>query len=258
MGTAVITGGSRGMGRSTALRFAREGHDVAITYRTRRDEADEVVAEIRRLGRDALGVAMEVETRATIDEAFARIGTHFGKIDYLFANAAIFTGLRPFGEQTWESWHKLLDVNVVGQWYCAKLAVDNMKQHGGGGAVLYNSSISGVMTFAGASDYAASKHAVVGMAKSQALECAALGIRVNVLCPGFFKTEMYEENYDAAATRYLTSDVIPAERIGDPEEIAGLAYWILAHATYCNGSIIVADGGIVAGPKPPALTQRGR
>ncbi len=250
MATALITGGSRGMGRATALKFAREGHDVAITYRTRRDEADAVVREIEALGRGGFAVAMDVETRATVDEALAAVERRFGKIQFLFANAAIFPGLRPLEQQTWESWQQLLGVNVIGQWYIAKLAIDNMKRHGGGGAVLYNSSISGVMTFPGASDYAASKHAVVGMAKSQALECAALGIRVNVLCPGFFKTEMYAENYDAAATGYLTGSVIPAARIGEPEEIASLAYWVLAEGTYCNGSVIVADGGITAGPKP--------
>jgi NAD(P)-dependent dehydrogenase (short-subunit alcohol dehydrogenase family) len=249
MGTALITGGSRGMGRTTAAKFAREGHDVAITYRTRRDEAEAVVREVEMLGRGGLAVPMDVERRSTIDEAFAAVESRFGKIDYLFANAAIFPGVRALTEQTWEEWQRLLGVNVIGQWYCAKLAIENMRRHGGGGSVLYNSSISGVMTFPHASDYAASKHAVVGMAKSQSLECAAHGIRVNVLCPGFFKTEMYDENY-GAATGYLTKSVIPAERIGDPEEIASLAYWILAQGTYCSGSVIVADGGITAGPKP--------
>jgi NAD(P)-dependent dehydrogenase (short-subunit alcohol dehydrogenase family) len=249
MATALITGGSRGMGRTTAFKFAREGHDVAVTYRTRREEADEVVRTIEGLGRRALAVAMDVESQATIDEGFAQVGARFGKIDYLFANAGVFPGVHALTEQTWEGWQRLLAVNVIGQWYCAKLAIENMQRHGGGGAVLYNSSISGVMTFPGASDYAASKHAVVGMAKSQSLECAAQGIRVNVLCPGFFKTEMYDESY-GAATSYLTQSVIPAERIGDPEEIASLAYWILVQGTYCSGSVIVADGGITAGPKP--------
>src|SRR5258706_9872112 len=105
------------------------------------------------------------------------------------------------------------------------LAIKSMLRHGGGGSVLYNSSISGVMTFPLASDYAASKHAVVGMAKAQSLEFARRGIRVNVLCPGFFRTDMFEESYGAAGTAHLTTSVIPAERIGDPEEIAALAYW---------------------------------
>ena len=251
MGTALITGGSRGMGRATALEFARRGHDVSITYRTRRDEGDAVVKEIERLGRKGFAVALDVEDKRTIDEAFAAVDEKFGKVDYLFANAAIFPGLQTVSDQTWDGWQKLLTVNVVGQWYCAKLAIESMRRHGGGGSVLYNSSISGVMTFPMASHYAASKHAIVGMAKGQSLECARDGIRVNVLCPGFFRTDMYEENY-GAATEHLTGNVIPAERIGDVEEIARLAYFLLAEGTYCSGSIVVADGGITAGPKPPS------
>ena len=248
MGTALITGGSRGMGRATALEFATRGHDVAVTYRTRRDEGEAVVRELERLGRSGLAVALDVEDKATIDAAYAAVEKRFGKVDFLFANAAIFPGLQAAVEQTWESWQKLLTVNVVGQWYCAKLAIDSMLRHGGGGAVLYNSSISGVMTFPLASHYAASKHAIVGMAKGQSLEFARHGIRVNVLCPGFFKTDMYDENY-GAATAHLTGNVIPAERIGDPDEIARLAYFLLVEGTYCSGSVVVADGGITAGPK---------
>jgi NAD(P)-dependent dehydrogenase (short-subunit alcohol dehydrogenase family) len=248
MACALITGGSRGMGRATALHFARRGHDVAITYRTRRDEAEAVVAEIIGLGRRAHAVAVDVAEQATIDHGFAEVEERLGKIAYLFANAAVFPGLHPIWEQTWTGWQQLLTVNVIGQWYCAKLAIQSMLRHGGGGSVLYNSSISGVMTFPLASDYAASKHAVVGMAKAQALEFARYGVRVNVLCPGFFRTDMYEESY-GAATAHLTGNVVPAERIGDPEEIARLAYFLLVEGTYCNGSIVVSDGGIVAGPK---------
>jgi NAD(P)-dependent dehydrogenase (short-subunit alcohol dehydrogenase family) len=240
MACALITGGSRGMGRATAHKFARQGHDVAITYRTRREEAEEVVRAIEALGRHGLAVAMDVGDRTAIERGFAEVETRFGKITHLFANAGLFPGLRPISEQTWEGWERLLAINVVGQWYCAKLAIANMLRHGGGGAVLYNSSISGVMTFP--------------LASAQALEFARDGIRVNVLCPGFFRTDMYEESY-GAATDQLTGSVIPAERIGDPEEIAALAYWLLVEGTYCNGSIVVADGGITAGPKlqqPPA------
>jgi NAD(P)-dependent dehydrogenase (short-subunit alcohol dehydrogenase family) len=255
MGIAVITGGSRGMGRATALRFARNGHDVAVTYRTRRAEADEVVQRIEGLGRRALAVPMEVRRQADVDDAFTRIEDRFDKIDYLFANAAIFPGLRPMVEQTWAGWEELLTVNVIGQWYCAKRAIENMLRHGGGGSVVYNSSISGVMTFPLASDYAASKHAVVGMAKAQALEFARHGVRVNVVCPGFFQTDMFQENYAGAPSEHLTKNVVPAERIADPEEVASLVYWLLVDATYCHGSIIVADGGITAGPKLQSAGQ---
>ena len=251
MATALITGGSRGMGRATALEVASRGHDVVVTYRSRREEASEVVREIEAFGSQGFAVELDVDSPTSIDDAFSRVEGRFGKIDALFANAGVFPGLVPLSEQTWESWLRLLTTNVVGQWYCAKRAVENMLRHGGGGSILYNSSISGVMTFPQASDYAASKHAVVGMAKAQALELARHGIRVNVLCPGFFATDMFHDSYGDAGADHLNANVIPAKRIGDPAEIARLACFLLFDATYCNGSIVVADGGITAGPKMP-------
>lgn len=248
MGLAVITGGSRGAGKATALKFAREGHDLAITYQSNAEAAAEVVTAIQAMGQKAFAVQMDVGIQTGIDAAFDEIEAEVSRIDYLYNNAGILNKLSEMHDQTWDSWQRILSVDVIGQWYCSKRAAANMIKNGKGGSILYCSSISGVMAFPMASDYAAAKHAVVGMAKAQALECAKHNIRVNTICPGFLKTDMYEDSF-GEATELLTSSMIPASRIADPEEIAKLAYWILVEATYCYGSNIVADGGITAGPK---------
>jgi NAD(P)-dependent dehydrogenase (short-subunit alcohol dehydrogenase family) len=248
MGTVVITGGSRGMGRETAIKFAEEGHDVVITYQSNAAAADAVDAEIKALGRNALAVRMELGSQSDIDRAFDEIDERFGRIDYLYNNAGILNELREFQEQTWESWERILSVNVIGQWYCTKRATQNMIRHGTAGSVVYCSSISGVMAFPLASDYAASKHAVMGMIKGQALECARHDIRVNVVCPGFHQTDMYQEHF-GAATETITETMIPASRIAEPREFANLVYWLMVEGTYCYGANIIADGGLTVGPK---------
>lgn len=246
MGNIFITGGSRGMGRAVAIKFAKEGHDVAITYEKNREAAEEVLGQVKALGRDAIALAMNMEDPRAIDAAFEAFVKRFGKLDYLFNNVGIFLGSKSLSDQTWQDWEKLLKVNVIGQWYCTKAAVRIMAGNGGG-AIVYNSSISGTVAFPNAADYAASKHAVVGMVKGHAIECAPMKIRVNGICPGFFRTDMFNE-YFGAADEYLSNTKIPARRIGNVEEVASLVYWLLVEGTYCYGENIVFDGGATIGP----------
>lgn len=246
MGTILVTGGSRGMGRAVALKFAEKGHDVAITYEKNRAAAEEVVGRIGERGRDGFAVSMDVTEPRSIDAAFEAVMARFGKLDFLFNNVGAFLGVKSLTDQTWADWERLLKVNVIGQWYCAKKAVEAMSRTGGG-AIVYNSSISGIRAVPMAADYAASKHAVVGMVKGHALECAPLNIRVNGICPGFFRTDMYRDNF-GGAEEYLTGTKIPARRIGEVEELANLVHWLLVEATYCYGENIVFDGGMTIGP----------
>lgn len=246
MGTILVTGGSRGMGRAVALKFAREGHDVAVTYEKNREAAESVATAIRGCGRDGFAASMDIADPGSIDAAFRSVVGHFGKLDYLFNNVGAFLGVKALTDQTWADWERLLRVNVIGQWYCTKKAVEVMSRNGGG-AIVYNSSISGIRAVPMAADYAASKHAVVGMVKGHALECAPMNIRVNGICPGFFRTDMYDANFGEAEA-YLTGSKIPARRIGDVEELANLVYWLLVEGTYCYGENIVFDGGMTIGP----------
>ena len=231
-----------------ALKFAREGHNVAITYEKNLKAAEEVVSQVKSLGKDALALPMDIGRSGAIDAAFDAFEMHFGKMDYLFNNVGVFLGQKPLTDQTWQDWEKIMRVNVIGQWYCTRRAVMNMAKNGGG-AIVYNSSISGTVAFPNAADYAASKHAVVGMVKGHAIECAPLKIRVNGICPGFFKTDMFDDNF-GQAEEYLSKSKIPASRIGNVGELAGLVYWLLVEGTYCYGENIVFDGGMTIGPIP--------
>lgn len=246
MGNIFITGGSRGMGKAVAFKFAQQGHNVAITYEKNRVAAEDVVNQLKALGRDAIALALKLDDPGSIDAAFTEFEQHFGKLDYLFNNAGIFMGSKSLSDQTWQDWEKLMRVNVIGQWYCTKAAVSIMEKNGGG-AIVYNTSISGTTAFPNAADYAASKHAAVGMVKGHAIECAPKKIRVNGICTGFIRTDMFDE-YFGAAESYLADTKIPARRVGTVEEVASLAYWLLVEATYCYGTNIVLDGGITIGP----------
>jgi NAD(P)-dependent dehydrogenase (short-subunit alcohol dehydrogenase family) len=248
MGNVLITGGSRGMGRAVAIKFAKEGHNVGITYESNEKAAKETLQQLEATGRQAVALKMNLADPRDIDRAFAAFLGRFERLDYLFNNAGIFLGQKVLTDQTWEDWERILKVNVIGQWYCTKLAVENMAKNGGG-AIVYNASISGIRAFPYASDYAASKHAVLGMVKGHAIECATQNIRVNGICPGLIRTDMYEEFY-GAAEEYMTSTKIPARRIGDPEEIASLIYWLLVEGTYCYGESIVIDGGMTISTIP--------
>ncbi len=248
MGNVLITGGSRGMGKAVAAKFAREGHNVGITYESNEKAAQATLKELEATGQEAMALKMNLAEQGDIDRAFVAFLERFEKIDYLFNNAGVFLGPRALTDQTWEDWERILRVNVIGQWYCTKLAVENMAKNGGG-AIVYNASISGIRAFPYASDYAASKHAVLGMVKGHAIDGATQNVRVNGICPGLIRTDMYEEFY-GAAEEYMTSTKIPARRIGDPEEIAGLVYWLLVEATYCYGESIIIDGGMTISTIP--------
>ena len=248
MGNVLITGGSRGMGKAVAIKFAKEGHNVGITYEKNEEAAKATLQQLEATGRKAMALKMNLADPGEIEKAFEAFLERFERLDYLFNNAGIFFGQRALTDQTWEDWERILKVNVIGQWYCTKLAVRNMAKNGGG-AIVYNASISGIRAFPYASDYAASKHAVLGMVKGHAIECATQNIRVNGICPGLIRTDMYETFY-GAAEEYMTSTKIPARRIGDPEEIAGLIYWLLVEGTYCYGESIVIDGGMTISTIP--------
>ncbi|MFO1206359.1 MAG: SDR family oxidoreductase [Burkholderiales bacterium] len=242
----LITGALAGIGRATALAFAREGAHVVASGR--RDEAGRaLVDELRSLGAQAefvrADVRFEAEVRALVDLTVER----FGRLDVAVNNAGTEGQGGPITEQTTDNYAAIFDANVLGVLLSLKHEMRVMLRQGSG-SIINLSSVAGHIGFPGASVYVASKHAVEGLTKSAALEGAAAGVRVNAVAPGPIATEMFERftGRDEATQAGLISGV-PAKRVGTPEEIAQTIVFLASDkARFLTGQIVTVDGGYTA------------
>jgi NAD(P)-dependent dehydrogenase (short-subunit alcohol dehydrogenase family) len=244
---AVVTGGGSGIGRATALAFAKEGASVVIANR-RREDGQETVRLIKEAGGDALFVQTDVSREADVAALMERIRQVYGRLDYAFNNAGIEQTPRPLVEQTEEEYAHIMDVNVKGVWLCMKHEIPQMRHDGG--AIVNTSSISGVVGFATIPLYSASKHAVIGLTKCIALEYAHVGIRINALCPGpISDTGTFDRSFggNEQATEQIRA-TLPQGRLGTVEEIAGTVIYLCSNtAGFMTGQAVVVDGGYAAG-----------
>jgi NAD(P)-dependent dehydrogenase (short-subunit alcohol dehydrogenase family) len=242
----LITGALTGIGRATALAFAREGHRVVVSGR--RDEAGNALAvELRALGTDTeymrADVRREDEVRALVEQTVTR----FGRIDVAVNNAGTEGQLGPITEQSADNFAATFDTNVLGTLLSLKHEMRAMLKQGHG-AIINLSSIAGLVGVAGASVYAASKHAVEGLTKSAALEGAAAGVRVNAVAPGPVETDMLTRftGGDAAAKAGFLG-MIPAKRAASAEEIAQTIVFLASDkARYLTGQSLAVDGAYTA------------
>ena len=239
---AVVTGGSRGIGRATALRLAEAGAHVIVNYLERDDEAAEVVAAARELGVEAFAVQGDV---GSSDDAAAlvEIATHgFGRLDLLVANAGIWEGA-PVEEMPDETWDRVLDANLRGTWTACRAAVPAMKENGG--AIVIVSSTAGQRGEAGYSNYAASKGGQISFAKSLAVELAPR-IRVNCVAPGWVDTEMNEEVFGRNGFKAEAAAAIPLRRIATPDDVAlSIVFLASEWARHITGEVLNVNGGAV-------------
>ncbi len=242
---ALITGGGGGIGRATALAFAREGARLAVAdYEAA--TAAETVALVNAAGGQAISLGGEVvdaaDVQALVDAAVAA----YGRLDCAFNNA----GIAPYqvgasGRLTadWaeESFDRMIAVNLKGVWLCMKAEIRQMLVQGGG-AIVNTASIAGLIGLPTSSAYVAAKHGVVGLTKTAALEYAEAGIRVNAVCPGFIKTRMTEDSMRRRGDKIVSQ--IPYGRMGNPEEIAEMVVWLCSdRASYVSGAAYNVDGG---------------
>jgi len=244
--TCFVTGGASGIGRSTALLMAQEGAQVAIFDRDAAQGA-KVLAEIQALGAEALFSRGDVTSRADIAAAIDAALDRFGRLDCAFNNAGIEGAHARLVDYDEAEFARVMAINVTGVFLCMQLEIPAM-QKSGGGAIVNTASVTGLVGWRGAPAYSASKHAVIGLTRSTALECAKQGIRVNAVCPGVIETPMgarvLQENPGA---REIITSRHPMQRLGAPEEVARAVVWLLSDASsFTTGHALTMDGGLVA------------
>jgi NAD(P)-dependent dehydrogenase (short-subunit alcohol dehydrogenase family) len=247
----LVTGGTSGIGRDTAILFAKSRANVVVAGR-RETEGKETVDLVRAAGGDGLFVKADVAKAAEVEALVRKTVQKFGRLDVAFNNAGIEGVWMPITEQSEEDWDHTIDVNLKGVWLCLKYELRQMLKQGGRGAIVNMSSVAGLMGSADAAPYCASKHGVIGLTKSAALENARKGIRVNAVCPAVIETAMGERLFGAPEVKKRALSLHPIGRFGTPMEIAEAVVWMCSErASFMTGQYLVLDGGFLAGPNPP-------
>ncbi len=237
---AIITGAGSGIGRETALLFAREGAKVAIAGRTA-EKLEEVCREIEENGGEAIFKSCDVSLREDVDEIVKKTMNEFGRIDILVNNAGVNKDAL-VTKMTKEQWNGVIDVDLTGAFNCIQAVVDIMINQGSG-VIINASSISGIYGNIGQVNYASAKAGLIGLTKTLAKELGKKGIRVNAVAPGFTITPMTSKVPEKILT--MMKEKIPLQRFAEPIDIA-YAYLYLAsdEARYVNGAVLSVDGGL--------------
>jgi len=248
----LVTGGTSGIGRDTAVLFAKAGAKVAIAGR-REPEGMETVELVRAAGGDGLFVKTDVSKASEVDALIQKVVEKFGRLDVAFNNAGIEGVWAPIIRQSEEDWDRTIEINLKGVWLCLKYQIRQMLKQGRGGAIVNMASIIGLVGSAGVAAYSASKHGVIGLTKTAALETAKSGIRINAVCPGFTETPMADRTLRAPAVREYVLSCHPIGRFGKPSEIAEAVVWMCSdRASFMTGQSLVLDGGFLAGQNSPS------
>ncbi|MFC6723233.1 SDR family NAD(P)-dependent oxidoreductase [Halobium palmae] len=271
--TAIVTGGGSGIGRATAERFAEEGTNVVVADVVE-ETGHETVDRIEAAGGEATFVAVDVTDTESVEGMVATAVDTYGRLDVAFNNAGILTGFTETTSISEEQWDRLLDINLKGIWTCMKAELPVMEQQGSG-VIVNTASESGLVGMAGLSSYSASKHGVVGLTKSVALEYASRGVRVNAIAPGPTKTnissgmlggsdtlssipfvgqvsrwiQVLEMTISTMRAEFDTSAMrdVPMGRVAEPEEMAGaVAFLCSSDASFITGHTLPVDGGQAA------------
>ncbi len=246
---ALVTGASSGIGRASALAFAREGARVAVA-----DVAVEGGEETVRLIEDAGGEARffecDVASSASVKGLVDGVVESYGRLDCAHNNAGIEGVLVPIPEYPEEIWDRVLGINLTGVFLCMKHEIPRMLE-GGGGAIVNTASILGLVAFGTASAYNASKHGVIGLTKTAALEYSAQGVRVNAVCPGFIETPMVMDRGVQAGTNPEAyqdlTNAHPIGRMGKSEEVVASVLWLCSdEASFVTGHAMTVDGAYTA------------
>ena len=246
--SALITGGGGGIGRATALAFAREGARVAVAD-LMAEAARETVALVNAAGRQAISLSGDVSRDADVRAMIEGVVSTYGGVDCAFNNAGIAGWqIDAVGKKTaeWseEAFDRMIAVNLKGVWLCMRHELPQMQTQGGG-AIVNTASIAGLAGLPTSSAYVAAKHGVVGLTKTAAIEYAEASIRVNAVCPGYIRTPMTEPGMRLRGEAILAQT--PFKRLGNPEEIAEMVVWLCSErASFVSGVAYNVDGGYMA------------
>ena len=235
---ALVTGGSRGIGKACALELAKAGCDVVINYAGNEEAANKTVEELKALGSNAKAMKFDVANQELVEAAVKEIVDTYGKIDILVNNAGITRdGL--FMRMNAQNWLDVINTNLNSAYYVTNpIAKIMIKQRSG--AIVNMASISGIYGNAGQANYSTAKAGLIGMTKALAKELASRNIRVNAVAPGFIQTDMTKD-----LPQEQIVDKIPLKRLGEPEDIAKTVKFLALDATYITGQVIGVDGGLV-------------
>ena len=243
---SLITGGGSGIGKASALAFAREGSKVVVAD-VNVDGGDETVRLIQDTGGEATFVRADVSNASDVSAMLDHAVQTYNRLDCAFNNAGVSGGPGRIHEYAEDDWSRVLDINLTGVWLCLKYEIIQMLNQGGG-AIVNTASVMGLVGGSRSPAYSATKHGVVGLTKTAAVDYAQSGIRVNAVCPGYIRTPMIEQGIllDPGGEERVVSRH-PMHRLGTPEEVAETVVWLCSDAaSFVTGHAMAVDGGYVA------------